>query len=159
RRRAMTQSTPPPPNQRLLEWLIGRRKETAYGLFALAAVLFGIAGWLAYEFGWGALPQAVGGSLIGLIALGAGLWQLLAPPGLVNPANTRLLVLAAGGLTGLVIALTAAARTWVWRDATLFGGLAAWQGEDTWWKVWVCIAGVLAGLMLMFVSLLLARTE
>jgi hypothetical protein len=149
-----------PRQERWLEFLIRRRQQVAYGLFGVGAALVGLALWLylSHDKPMDYLPEMLAAVLLALVAVAAGLWQLLAPAEQVTLANTRILVLAAGGLAGLVIALCTAMRAWWWRDDVIFGGLPAWQGKNG-WRLWVCVLAELAGLVLMFASLLLARTE
>jgi hypothetical protein len=49
------------------------------------------------------------------------------------------------------------ALAWVWRD-TVFGGLEAWQGKES-WQVWLVLLGTLGGLAVMFISLLLGKSD
>lgn len=116
-----------------------------YGLF-----WFGLAG-------RGLLPELLGLGLVILLMVGLGTF-LVNAPGTLTTEETRVVALAMGGLLGLSLFAATVARTLVWRESTLFGGLAAWQGEHA-WRFWLCAyLGILA-LALMAGSLLLARTD
>lgn len=126
------------------------------GLSALLAVgywslfLSGIAGRAIF-------PELLGLSLLILTLVGVGMY-LRTAPGELSPAAARTVLLALGGLVGLSLFVTAIARTLAWRETTLFGGLAAWQGEHS-WRIWVCAYLGMVSLALMSASLLLARGD
>jgi hypothetical protein len=149
--------------RRGLEALVRNRKPSAYVLLAVAALLAVATLWLGTrwrgaerhgEFAW--LTVAAG--LLSLVGLGAGLFQLLrSQDGFPEPDTTRLLVLAVGGLTGLVVSVTGLVLAWQWWDVYL-----AWlKGEEGagGWKMWVSLGALFGGLAVMFAGLQLARTE
>jgi hypothetical protein len=147
--------------------VIQHRRQIAYGLFVLSLVLIIFPIWRAvqgdsdalmgFAFDWDHWPEWVGGIVVALIALAAGLWLLLAQAEEVNETNIRIAILTVGGLTGLVIALITVARVWLWRSELIFGGIQSWRANFGW--LVLCIVIELLGLGLMFVSLLLARSE
>jgi hypothetical protein len=142
------------------KWLIyltEHRQGTAYGLFLLSALAV-VPAALALQHRTDYLPICLGAAVCALVALLAAVWQLGREPGQLSDLDaTRALIVTVGGLWGLFISLTALAQAWHWRTVFL-GGVEKWQGPDR-WQIWACVAGLLVGLALSFVSLLLARTE
>jgi hypothetical protein len=134
------------------------RKETAYGLLAVATLALipaylGLLSSQRTEY-W---PVGIATALLSGVAVVAAVWLLAGDPlQKSTPDETRIMVLVLGGLCGLLMSWGALVQGWHWR-AVFFGGLEKWQGED-WWKIWVCVAFLLLGLVLMFASFLLART-
>src|SRR6516225_2088822 len=96
--------------QRFLDLLTRQRKQSAYVFFGVSAVLAGLALWAGLDSEWKDGPEIFGAALLALAALGAALWQLAAPPERATVANTRILVLALGGVSGLIIAVATLAR-------------------------------------------------
>lgn len=135
----------------------------AWILFGVAVVLAGVAGWLVV----GLADEAHGANywvglwlaLLALLLVGAGL-SLRLPKVAVPPSSavdrTRLLVLTLGGLAGLLTVLLAVALAYEWWDI-FNGGLEAWRKE--WWRLTVCLLALFGGLIVMFVSLQLARVD
>src|SRR5262249_19142860 len=107
---------------------------------------------------WPSWPEALGAVCLAIVALGSGVWLLLAPLDQRTLTNTRIALLSTGGLFGLVIFLATVGRAGRWWSDIFSGGFAGWKGEGG-WKLWLCIGVALLGLVIMFVSLLLARTE
>jgi hypothetical protein len=151
-----------------LEALIRLRKPIAVSLFVVCALLIVAGAFLGskedpntqigYSIDWDYWPEALGAIFLGLVFLGAGLWLRLASERDVHLTGVRILVLGVGGLVGLIVSLATVGRTIKWWNVIFTGGLEAWQGADG-WRPWVCIAAGLAGLAVMLISLLLARTE
>jgi hypothetical protein len=71
--------------------------------------------------------------------------------------SARLLALGVGGALGLGLALATLARIYVWWEY-LSGGLEAWQGNEG-WRLWLLTGTGVASCLILFGSLLLARTE
>ncbi|HXG10437.1 MAG TPA: GldG family protein [Gemmataceae bacterium] len=143
-----------------LEFLTRRRKETAYALFGAAAVAAAIGAWVGYRHNWENGPIWLWALTLGIIALGAGLWQWFREPAaqVSEIEATRLMVLTAGGLAGLVTTVVLGlGLVWQWWPH-IAGGWKVWQGEEG-WRIWVTVLALVSGLMVMFVSLQLARTE
>src|SRR5262249_51167046 len=141
------------------------RKEISVGLM-IAGVLVGGAGiyvmitkrvfstFFTFPGGY----EAFGLLFIGLTFLGCGVYTQLT---LERPATVdamRLLLLYAGSLTGLLIALVTGLRIVNWWSRYIVGGITVWQGEEG-WHFWYCIYGGCIGLALLFGSLLLARVD
>jgi len=105
----------------------------------------------------GRLPEVLGLGMLALVTAGVGmyLWQSDAN---LSATETRIVVLALGGLVGMSLFIAVVARTFAWRDTTLFGGLAAWQGPNS-WRIWLCAYLGMLALALMSGSLLLARAD
>ena len=127
--------------QHWFQAVVHHRWQVGYGLFGISLVLIIFSIWravqgdadapLGFTFDWDHWPEWVGGILVALIALAAGLWLFLAPTEEVNETGIRIGILTVGGLTGLVIALITVARVWLWRTA---------RG---WWRVrFSCIGSV-----------------
>lgn len=88
-----------------------------------------------------------------------GLALLVAGVTAIRPVTpTRILVLLAGGVTGLLMFLTGFGLAIAWRDNVLLGGMAAWQGENG-WRVWVCAYLAFLGLGILFLSVLAVRGD
>src|SRR5262249_6642243 len=84
---------------------------------------------------------------------------LLREPGRLPEADvTRLVVLAAGGLIGLIttgaLGIGLTIKWW----GTIASGWEAWQGSDG-SRIWWTLLALVGGLAIMFLSLQLARTE
>jgi hypothetical protein len=146
-----------------LDTISERRQQAAYVLFAVALLLgigtiwfFVMARDEAHQ--WEYIWLAVWLGFLGLLALGAGLWQFLyEPAGTPGDVDaTRLLVLTVGGVAGLLTVLLSLALTYQWRD-TLSEGLEGWRRD--WWRLALCLLALLCGLAVMFISLQLARTR
>lgn len=148
-----------PARQPWLEALTRRHRESAYGLFALAAAAAACAGWVIYKYRSDFAPVSAWAVVVSLIALGGGLAQLLrVVKSEAKPEDTtRLIVLTVGGLTGFVTALLGLVLPLTeWRHV-FTGGLEVWRKE--WWILIRCFAALFGGLALMFASLQLARSD
>jgi hypothetical protein len=139
-----------------LAFLRQYRQPVSYALLAAVPLLALIPIWMIYKYQAEYAPVAVWGAMLALIALACGLALRL---GRLEEGNEiealRGFVLAVGGLSGLVTWLLSLSLAYRWR-ATLLGGLEAWQGSEG-WRLWVCVLTMIAGLALMFLSLLPAR--
>jgi hypothetical protein len=154
--------------QRLLETIMQQHKligSLMLGLAVILVILFILVGFqqdddsrIGVSVYWAAWPEALGAVCLAIVALGFGAWLLMAPPKQLTLTNTRIALLATGGLFGLVIFLATLGRVGRWWSDIFTGGLAGWKGEGG-WKLWLCIGVALIGLVIMFVSMLLARTE
>lgn len=146
--------------QKILDSLVQNRRQFTMTCLAIGGALLIVGIFVLYNNRrdmWAAFPLGGGGILLGLVLLGVGLWDMLATTKELTVANMRVLVLVAGGSSGLVIALMAALQAWIWRDMVA-GGIAVWQGEQA-WKLWQCIWLELLGLGLMFGSLYLSQAD
>lgn len=142
----------------LLARLDQRRKPLGYALCGAAALLATVTVLLAVRYRLEYLTIAIWTATMALTLAGAGMGILLGSfdPGKREGPSVSGLVLVAGGLVGFQTWLLALVLAYQWR-ATVFGGLEAWQGND-WWRLWVVILTMLAGLVVMFLSLLPARS-
>lgn len=148
--------------ERVLQGLIERRlgASTALQVVGVIVAIFGL--WLRF---WSRevtaerppvdLPLWLGPILIGLLCISIGAYLRFTPDLTVERA--RLFVLIFGGGLGLLIALFTAWQAWNWRNV-FFGGLPAWRGPQA-WQLWLCAYLELAGLILMFACLGLARAD
>jgi len=170
----------PSIQERLLQKLLGARRGLSIGLFVLAAVFVAGGIWLLVAQGSGVVspegsgqppppnvvargwtlvyPEVIGLAILTLIFVTAGIWLAAAMPDDVTPERLRILILSVGGLTGLVITLATFLRILAWWAPVFGAGVRAWQGAAA-WQLWVCIYAELAGLAIMFGSLLLARAD
>jgi hypothetical protein len=144
--------------QTLLQGLLTIRNQLGLLMTVLGLALGALGAYFLIRFGWEYLPEGLGLVTIGLVFVGGGMWLQLT---LSRPATTdtmRLLVLYTGSLTGLLIAWFTAMRVTMWWRVYFSGGMSAWQGENG-WRFWLCAYIELAGLFLLFASLLLARGD
>jgi len=153
-------TTPRSPLSRqvLLQALLHVRNQLGLGLTIVGLALGGFGIFLLVKGGLENFPEGLGLLSIALVLVSAGLWTQLT---LARPATIdtmRLLVLYVGSLTGLCIALFTAVRVAMWWRTYFAGGVSAWQGENG-WRFWLCAYIELAGLFLLFASLLLARAD
>ena len=104
------------------------------------------------------LPAAIGSGIIAGLFLVAGAIQLSRKPTVgIELHETRLMIVAVGGVTGLLIALLGFAFGWRWQ-----GSLLAWVNKgDLQEARWVlaALAIFLVGVAVMFVSMQPARAE
>ncbi len=106
-----------------------------------------------------ALPELAALFFGGVFLLFAVFWlQLQSAQGELKLERLRMFVLVVGGVSGLVITIMILWRMFLWRDQVFIGGLEVWRGEG-FWRFWLCAYVLLAGLGLMFGSLLLARAD
>jgi hypothetical protein len=136
-----------------------RKKQVAYGFFAAALLLAIIPVWMGIQYRTEYLPVCLWGGALALIALGAGITQLLLPPTDLSPADSkRLLILMVGGLSGIAtVVFLGLGLTAKWWDQVT-GGWETWHGKEA-WHVWACLLSVVGGLAIMFVSLNLAQGD
>jgi hypothetical protein len=140
------------------EDLYQRRQSVSVFLLILGAALFAAVLFLFLRYKWDYAPIWSGCFLFGLTALGAGIWLRQAQVGgLTGRDSARLLVLLLGGALGLSMSIGGIWQTIYWWKF-ITGGWEAWQGEER-WHLWVLSGNYLAGLLIMFFSLLLARVE
>jgi hypothetical protein len=172
----------------LLSALARNRKPTGYALLVIAALFALIPLWMVYHYKLARekptdtaaveekkpaeeskpgpekelryVPVMLWGGLLALIFMGAGVWYLMSEEiGALNAADaTRLMVLAIGGLSGLVTVLLIGLILPYFEWWNIFvGGLESWRKE--WWRVGITILALFGGLALMFASLQLARVD
>jgi len=130
-----------------------------------AMLLVGVAGilvflWLAFvkKIGPAWFPE-VGALLFeSLLCATCAFWLISSQPAERTEFSIRCLLLTFGGVTGFILVVLAAIETLVWRQDVLLGGVSAWQGDNA-YRFWICAYLFLTGLLLMFTSLLLARSE
>jgi hypothetical protein len=153
----MTTPPSPPPS----DWLtrLGQNRQPAAVALLVAGAALGVAALvltLTLSGAWGTLALSL--LLLGVGFVAAGLWYYLAQPETLIPSDLgRILVLIVGGWLGFSLTQHMLALAWFWRE-TVFGGLEAWQGANS-WQVWLVLVGTLAGLAVMFVSLLLGKSD
>ena len=147
-----------PVQRQWLELLTRHSREAAYGFFAAAALLAIIPIWVGIQYRTEQMTVCVWGAILVLLALGAGLYEILREdrnrPGAID--NTRMLVLAIGGLAGFATAVLGVLLAYQWRSV-FTGGLEEWRKD--WWRIARCLLALFGGLALMFSSLQLARAD
>jgi hypothetical protein len=172
----------------LLASLARNRKNTGYALLGIAVVFALIPLWMVYHYKVAGekptetaaagdkksteesrptpqkelryVPVMIWGGAIALIFMGAGVWYLLAEEmSPLNPVDaTRLMVLAIGGLSGLMTVLLVGLALPYFEWGSLFtGGVETWRKE--WWRIAITMVALFGGLAMMFASLQLARTD
>jgi hypothetical protein len=148
-----------PAQEKLMQGIAAQRVPVSVAMILLGAALTALGVYLraSLENPNESVPEWVGAVLLGLTWLASGLWLRFTAADL-KLANMRLFVLVVGGATGLVIAVMTLWRAWLWRTEVFLGGLSAWTGGES-YRFWLCAYIELAGLALMFGSLLLARTD
>ena len=146
----------------LVTFMLPRADLLAKALLVVGSIGIVVFLWLAMPFGkklgtaW--LPEL--GALVfeSLLLLTAGFWLLTSTPADRTPFAMRCVLLVLGGVTGLIITLESFFRTLLWREDVLMRGMGGWLGNNS-WEFWLCAYVGLIGIALMFVSMLLARTE
>ncbi len=153
--------TTPTPTQSRPDWMEAldkNRQNVSYVLMGLGGVLILVTVILVVKFGWVASASIIACALFGLTSLGLGLWfSNPTGAGLSGKDSARLLALILGGVLGLVLTLAAAWQTVRWWEY-VSGGTEVWQGPE-WWRIWLLACLFLAGLAILFLSLLLGRDE
>jgi hypothetical protein len=147
-----------PDRERLMQGLLRVRQKILVGLLAAAGVSAALALWAFLEVGVG--PDFVAAALLTLLFFGVGLWQLLMLPEQADVQTMRLLVLVGGGGLGLVLALAALLRGYVWwTQGMIFAADTPMAESPGLWRLWLCAYVEIFGLALLFGSLLLGRTD
>src|SRR5947199_4881450 len=117
-----------PVQRQWLELFTQHSREAAYGFFAAAALLAIIPIWVGIQYRTEQMTVCVWGAILVLLALGAGLYEILREdrnrPGAID--NTRMLVLAIGGLAGFATAVLGVLLAYQWRSV-FTGGLEEWS--------------------------------
>ncbi len=151
-----TPASPPPSGG--LQPFARNPRQTGYGLLVLAGLLAIIPIAVSFKYGWsGALVSIWGGLLSACCVLAGTVMLGLRPEGqLTMTERVRVIFLTLGGamgfftaLLGLCLPFTASYRT------VMSGGLAEWRKEP--WVLVTDLAALFGGLILMFLSLQLAR--
>jgi hypothetical protein len=138
--------------------MVRLRRHVAYSLFGLGAVAGVVALILLMRTSTEWLPEILGLTLFGLTAVVSGALYLFIEPRQGQEHDyARMLVLTVGGALGFFTTFAVIWRAWRW-SPFFAGGLEAWRGPEG-WRIWLLILGLLAGLAIMFASLLLARSE
>jgi hypothetical protein len=102
----------------------------------------------------GQLAELVGVLGVSVIAA-AGFFYLNS--GQQDDASMRFFVLFVGGALGLDLFVVSCGLALKWREH-VFGGMAAWQGDEG-WRVWVCAYGIFLALAIMYGSFNIARSD
>ncbi len=149
-----TQSSP----NKLLQLLSRERKQTGYGLLAVAALFWVATVWLAAKYRLEYVVIAAGFGWLAVVFSWAGAFQVRREPGRADEMEvSRALVLAVAGLSGLVVTLMGLVLAWQWWDAYL-AWLRSEPGQEG-WRMWLSLIAFFGGLAIMFVGLQLGRTE
>jgi len=153
------ENTPAPGGAPLLQTLAPHHQQVGIALLVVGAALAAIPAVFAYRQGWpGASVEIVCGAALSLSVLAAGVACLLLRPRDDFPMTEqlRMTFLALGGVAGFLIASCGLIVPFTHYSPEFAGGLAEWNKNQA--VVWGCTAAVLGGLVLMFASLLLARS-
>jgi hypothetical protein len=150
-----------PPSTAPTDWfdVLGRnRQPISVGLMLTGAAACVLAIVLNPTVKDDANPEVFTLLALGCALVGGGLYQYLRREDeLPIHESGQLLVLGVGAVLGLALTVDCLQRAWIWRE-TLLGGMEAWRGKDG-WRVWFLILGSALGFVIMFVSLLLARSR
>lgn len=142
-----------------LEKMVRKPRETAYVFFGAAGLLALIPIFFLLKYKWEYLSVSLWGAMLALLTGAAGVWQLRRQSeGTQRDVDAaRLLLLFVGGLAGFATVLLSLMLTKQWWDDYFAGGLESWRKE--WWRVFLCLFALFAGLVVMFTSLQLARAD
>src|SRR5262245_35913970 len=155
-----TTDTKPNESPAVLSYFARERHQTAYGLLLAAAVFAALTvmtvNWWLPDLAW---PLGILGVLLAVSIGLIGLIRLFHEPGEGQELDAaRVTVLALGGSIGFSVALASGILAYVWWD-----DLMGWLGESgpgkNAWHGAVAFGALVGGLLLMFASLQLARTE
>jgi hypothetical protein len=149
-----------PQSEQWLDAMAKNREVTAYVILAL-----GVGIWVALLILGLRYKSEIAAEIFvfGLVApafLGCGIFSLIRKEGTgsLSPRDAaRLMVLILGASVGFAVFVEAFVRAIIWWDF-MTGGLEKWQTAEA-WRVWLVLFGAPFGLAIMFVTLLLARTE
>ncbi len=142
----------------VMRWLLARRSGVATGLLVLALVCAGLALWAYLAIGIG--PEVVGAALLTVLFFGVGIWQVALAPEDATPQTMRVLTLLTGGVFGFVVAAVVVWRTWLWwREGAIFAPDVPMAESPGLWRLWLCAYLEIAGLAVLFGSLLLGRAD
>jgi hypothetical protein len=149
-----------------LDWMVRERQSAAYVLFGLSVlfwvgcvVLALLPRWLEHEDRFENFWPAAWAASLGLVTLGAGLWELFYEPEVTNRHDAaRVVAIGVGGLAGLLTTVLGVVLAWQW-----WGDLTSWLKADETGTglnhVVFALAAFFGGLAIMFLSLQLARTR
>ena len=149
---------PGPAGPSFLDALAAKRQQLGIGLVIVGLALTAIPIVFGVRQGWeDAREIIVWGALLSLACLIAGAVCLAAKsgPNLSDTEQVRLVLLILGGVVGFLTTLLGLVLPFTRYAAVFGGGLKQWSQNR--WTVLLCAAAVFGGLLLMFVSLLLAR--
>lgn len=142
------------------ETVLRLRPILGMGLIALGAVsllsFFYFA--LIEKVGYAYAPELIALLFAGFILFFGGLYLLFSgdPP---PPVSTiRLFLILLGSTLGMILALEAVARAFIWNRELFRSGVAAFTGPDA-WMFWLVAYTFLAGLGLIFASLSLSISQ
>jgi hypothetical protein len=144
------------------DWLIQVARGTRFvriGLIVFAVAFAALAGYLGYSNAAKHWPFIAYGVAMGMVGLGTILYLLLREPtGSGSDATVgRTVVLVSGGLVGFFTFMLGLALLYVWWDSVFSGGLEKWRANVP--SVLGTLAAVFGGLIIMFASLQVARSE
>jgi hypothetical protein len=151
---ATAQQTPPPS---WLQTIDNNRRPVGQALLVLGGGLLLLAAFLWYRYAGTQAPLIAASLLVALACATGGLWFVSGPSESLSGTDAaRLLVLVEGAVFGLaLIVFTFWQMVLWWKDVS---SIEAWRGENR-WHPWLLVGTALAGLAVMFFSLLLARGE
>ena len=159
-----TQNTNPVPTpsrqelrQSVIEQLVAQEKQVAYALIGIGLALLAIPIGVSYAYGSNGAHISIWGGVLAALALLAGSVLLTPVTGQITPTERmRLVLLTLGGASGFFTALLGLILPFTDPFQEVFtGGFLEWR-KNPWPLIWVGLA-LLGGLLLMFLSLQLAR--
>jgi hypothetical protein len=147
-------------SQTFLDTMARQRQVTAYVLLGMGAAIWITLAILGFVFKTKLVSEIFVFALVAPVFLACGVYQLVRKEGDTSLSNldaARLVVLLLGASVGFAIAFDAFIRSIMWWE-WLSGGLEKWQ-EPGAWRVWLVLFGGPLGLAIMFITLLLARSQ
>jgi ABC-type uncharacterized transport system len=153
----ITPTNKPSEDSPFLRKMAANRQTMAVVLLIVGAGFAVIPIVFAVRYGMSGLITIFWGSVLSLITLAAGLSCVRTPARkeLSDTEQVRLLLLVLGGVIGFATALYGMALPFTQYRSIFAGGLPEWSKNPV--VVWGCGAAVFGGLVLMFVTMLLAR--
>lgn len=134
------------------------RKFTLISGLIKTAVLVIVGVLLIYYYTLLAIIPAVALILLGICSFAVSTWLFFSAPEDINTNNIRVVMVTAGGMSGIIIALSAFAQLFVWRSDLFAGGLESWHTANAWYY-WLTVYLILFGLIVMFLSVYFARID
>ncbi len=150
---------PPDETASPIRFLIDKAPILKVSMIVIMAASMALFGYLVFtnraENRFLSLTPQLLALLVLSISAGAGFFRLNTAAH--DESGIRFFVLIFGGLTGLNLFVLSVCLAYLWREDVM-GGIVAWQGDNG-WRLWLCAYTMITGLVIMMVSLNLAKTD